>query len=262
MIYRKFIKCGSQLACVTFALLLSACGGKGGINDAYKDFRGKTSATIFHDGEKALAKHHFDEAVKQFEALDAVYPFGVYSRQGQLDIIYAYYMSGKMPSTMAAADRYIRLYPQGPYADYAYFMRGLSALQQEGSWLSRKIGLSPSGGDMSYVRGAYADMAAIKRYFPKSAYAQAAAFYMAASRKVLADHQMGVARFYFDHHAYLASANRARYVVLHYQGTPTVMPALVMMVNSYRRLGLTEQANNAYAVLAANNPRLARSIRR
>lgn len=261
MTYQKLSRCFSRIACFILVMALSGCGGKSGIDDPYKDSRGKTSATIFHDGEKALAKNHFDEAVTQFEALDAVYPFGVYSRQGQLDIIYAYYKSGKMPSAMGAADRYIRLYPQGPYTDYAYFMRGLSALQQEGGWLSRRMGLSVSGGDMSYVRGAYADMAAIRSYFPDSAYAKAAAFYMAATRKVLADHQMGVARFYFDRHAYLASANRARYVVLHYEGTPTVMPALAMMVRSYQRLGLTEQANSAYAVLAANAPSLARSIR-
>lgn len=256
-----FKNCIVRLAIVVTCFFFVGCRSKEGINDAYKDFRGKTSAEIFNSAQKSLAKKHYDDAVKKLEALDAIYPFGVYSRQGQLNLIYAYYMSRKMPSAMATSARYIRLYPRGPATDYAYYMRGLSALQQEGGWLSRKLGLKPSGADMSYVRSAYADMSAIYRFFPASKYVSSAKFYMAATRAVLADHQLGVAQFYYDHHAYLAAANRARSVVLHFQGTPEVIPSLLLMVKSYRKLHLDTQASQAYRVLRLNAPNVADKLR-
>lgn len=249
------------VAVMAFVFLLAGCRNKEGINDVYKDFRGQTAVEIFQSAQKSLAKKHYDDAVKKLEALDAIYPFGIYSRQGQLNLIYAYYMSRKMPSAMATSARYIRLYPRGPATDYAYYMRGLSALQQEGGWLSRRLGLTPSGADMSYIRSAYADMSSIIRFFPDSIYASSAAFYMAGTRAVLADHQLGVARFYYDHHAYLAAANRAQEVVLHFQGTPEVIPSLVIMVKSYRHLHLDTQANNAYRVLRLNAPLVAEKLR-
>jgi outer membrane protein assembly factor BamD len=37
--------------------------------------------------------------------------------QGQLDVAYAYYKSEEPEQAIAAADRFIKLYPQNPYVD-------------------------------------------------------------------------------------------------------------------------------------------------
>jgi outer membrane protein assembly factor BamD len=73
-------------------------------------------------------------------------------------------------------------------------------------------------------------------------------------RNLLAQQQLEIAQFYFERQAYIAAANRASYVVQHFQGAPQVIPALALMVKSYRALGLSEQANEALRVLHYNYP--------
>ena len=241
--------------------LLSSCSKKGGYTDDFKDFRGQSAATIFNTGEQYLAKRQYSKAAKQFEALDGIYPFGMYSRQGQLDQIYAYYMDGQMPEAAASAERYIDLYPQGRGVAYSYYMRGLSNLQQEGTWLSRRLGVSPASRDTSYLKSAYSDMAMVTQLYPNSKYAASAKWFMAAIRNSLAEHVMTVARYYYMRQAYLAAANRAGFIVKHFQGTDDTIPALEIMYKSYMALGLQQQANDAWRVLQVNAPALANKIR-
>ena len=73
-------------------------------------------------------------------------------------------------------------------------------------------------------------------------------------RNVFAKHELEVANFYYKRGAYVASANRATYVIQHYQGSPEVKQALYMLVRSNRALGLQKSANDALRVLATNYP--------
>ena len=50
------------------------------------------------------------------------------------------------------------------------------------------------------------------------------------------------------------AANRARYVIQNYQETPSVVPALQIMVTAYRKLELPELASSSLRVLAENYP--------
>ena len=69
-----------------------------------------------------MLKGKYDSAVQHFETLDARYPFGTYAKKGQLDIIYSYYKQGDTASALAAADRYIHLYPTDKHIAYAYYL--------------------------------------------------------------------------------------------------------------------------------------------
>ena len=52
----------------------------------------------------------------------------------------------------------------------------------------------------------------------------------------------------------VAAANRAGYVVDHYQQAPQVVEALSIMVQAYRHLGLATKADETYAILKHNFP--------
>ncbi|MFO6426379.1 outer membrane protein assembly factor BamD [Escherichia coli] len=69
---------------------------------------------------------NWEQAITQLEALDNRYPFGPYSQQVQLDLIYAYYKNADLPLAQAAIDRFIRLNPTHPNIDYVMYMRGLT----------------------------------------------------------------------------------------------------------------------------------------
>ena len=71
-------------------------------------------------------------------------------------------------------------------------------------------------------------------------------------RNLLAKHEIHVANYYLSRNAWLAAANRGKYVVENYQLTPAVEVALQIMVQAYTELGLLDNASNAQQVLEAN----------
>ena len=70
----------------------------------------------------------------------------------------------------------------------------------------------------------------------------------------LAAHEINVAHFYIKRGAWVAAANRGRYVVENYQETPAVPDALAVMYEAYTKLGMTDLAANANKVLKLNFP--------
>jgi outer membrane protein assembly factor BamD len=231
--------------------LLTACGTTTDPAEAYK---GESAQQIFQGGESALRDKDYKEAIKRFEALDAQYPFGHDAELAQLHIIYAYYMSGDYASAEAAADRYIHAHPADASADYAYYMRGLSNYYQNMGVFERVFSIDFATRDLTQIKKSFNDFSELVTRFPNSRYAPPAHQYMVYLRNVLAAHQMGVARYYYDHEAYVASANRASMVVQYYQGAPAVPDALVMMAKSYEHLQMTTLQNQTIAVIRYNYP--------
>ncbi len=237
-----------------FTVLLFVLAGCSTATDPAEMYKGESGEQIFRKGEEALRKKDYSEAIKRFEALDAQYPFGRNAQVAQLHIIYAYYMKDEFLSAETAADRYIHTYPASPHVDYAYFMRGLSNYYQNLGILERAFSVNYATRDLTQIKKSYNDFAQLARGFPNSRYAPAARQYMIYLRNILANHQMHVAEYYYSRQAYVASANRANMLVRHYQGSPDMPAALVMMVKSYRHLHLDQNARDALRVLNYNYP--------
>ncbi|MCH9644805.1 MAG: outer membrane protein assembly factor BamD [Gammaproteobacteria bacterium] len=233
-------------------LMITACSNED--TDDLKPYRHMTSEQLFQKGEEYLAKGRYDQATKYFEALDAIYPFGPNSRQGELDVIYAYYANSDAPSAIAAADRFINLHPQDPDAAYALYMKGVILYNQGMTWLQRLAGSDPASRDLSNKKEAYLAFSELLKRYPHSRYTRDAAVRMLYIRNMIAKREIQIARFYIKRQAYVAAANRASIVVQHYNGTPAVIPALTILVESYRYLGLTQMANNTLKVFRISYP--------
>lgn len=236
-------------ACFLVLVLFGCASDKG-----FDKFKNMTAQQILTLGETNLEKHNFSEATKNFEALDALYPFDLATEQGQLDTIYAYYKNDDFDLAAVAANRYIHLYPRGKHTDYAYYMKGLASFERGRTWLQR---IYPSGveqRDLAYVREAFVDFNDLVRIFPESIYAKDARVRMIYARDLLAQHEFNIANFYFERKAYVAAANRASYIVRHFEGAEQVAPSLKIMIKSYQELGAKKQAQDALKVLHTNFP--------
>ena len=73
-------------------------------------------------------------------------------------------------------------------------------------------------------------------------------------RNQLAQAELNVAEFYLQRKAYIASADRAKYIVSHYQQSPQVADALAVMAKSYHLLGQQKLADQTTDVLKLNYP--------
>ncbi|EKD54831.1 MAG: hypothetical protein ACD_60C00041G0022 [uncultured bacterium] len=236
---------------IFLSALLTACSTTTDPAEAYK---GESAAHIFQQGEIALHKGNYQEAIKRYEALDVQYPYEQNTELAQLHIIYAYYMNNDYASAEAAADRFVQAHPTNPHIDYAYYMRGLADYYQNLGVFERLFAVDLSTRDLSQIKKSYGDFAQIVKSYPNSAYAPAAHQYMVYLRNILADHELEVAEYYYSREAYVASADRANLVVRHFEGAPAVPKALVVMIKSYRALHLTQNEQEALRVLQYNYP--------
>lgn len=236
---------------ILLCAFLAACSTAIDPSEAY---RGESSQQIYLRGKEALRSKDYAEAIKRFEALDVQYPFGPETESAQFYLIYTYYMHEDYVLAVASADRFIRNHPTNPHLDYIYYIRGMADFYQNLGILERVFSVDLSTRDLSQIRKSYMDFNELIIRFPNSPYAPSAYRYMIYLRNMLADHELGVANYYYNRRAYVASANRASGLVAYYQGAPSVVPALMMMAKSYRALGLTKLEQDTMAVLNYNYP--------
>ena len=98
------------------------------------------------------------------------------------------------------------------------------------------------------------DFSELIKRFPESIYVEDAQQRMRHLRNILAQHEVNVANFYMRRGAFVAAANRARYVVENYQQAPAMPEALVLLAKSYKVLELDDLAADATRVLELNYP--------
>lgn len=213
---------------------------------------GWSAAEIYGKASKELAAGDYRSAIELYQKLEARYPFGRYAMQGQLDVAYAHYKADEPEEALAAADRFIKLYPQNPYVDYAYYLKGIVNYNRSVGFLDRVVPLDASQRDPGSALEAFQDFAELVQRFPDSRYAEDARQRMLYLRDNLAKYEVNVARYYMRRGAYIAAANRAQYVVERFQRTSAVEPALEIMIEAYQRLGKEQLATDARRVLELN----------
>jgi len=209
---------------------------------------------LYETALESLKSGNYQSAIQRLEALDLRYPFGAYSQQSQLDLIFAYHKHGDTASALSSADRFIRQNPRHPNVDYAYYMKGLVNFNSEVGFFQELFSAKLSQRDASSARQAFEDFSELMRRFPESRYSADARQRMIFLRNRLAEYEIHVARYYMTRESYLAAANRAKYVVEHYPRTPSVAIALDIMVTCYEILELNELASKAKTVLKYNYP--------
>lgn len=122
------------------------------------------------------------------------------------------------------------------------------------SFLGKLFNQDPTERDPKAARRSFQFFVELVKKFPKSRYAKDAVQRMTHLRNGLAKYEVHVANYYFQRDAYLAAANRGKYVVENYQRAPAVADALALMVKSYRKLEMSTLASDAMRVLEQNHP--------
>jgi outer membrane protein assembly factor BamD len=213
------------------------------------------SATqLYNAAREQMADKNYEKAIEYFETLEARYPFGKYAQQAQIEIAYAYYKFEEPDLAIAAADRFIKIYPRHPNVDYAWYLKGLTNYNRGKSFIDSYLPQDPSERDTVTMRSAYDDFDQLVQRYPDSVYARDASQRMIHLRNNMAAYELHVADYYMRRKAYVAASNRGKYVIENYQRTPSVPQALVTMVRAYRQLGADDLANDALKVLRLNYP--------
>ncbi len=241
----------------TFALFLPGCETISNLfssdSDSSKDdYAGWSEAEFHRQAKEAMNGGNYDKAIKIYEALESRFPFGDYSIQTQLDIAYAYHKNGDAESSIAAADRFIKINPRNPNVDYAYYLKGLVNYNRGFGFIDRYLPTDSSQRDTSNAKESLNIFQELIRRYPRSKYVADANQRIIALRNNLGMHEIHIARYNLKRKAYVAAISRANYVLQEYQKTPAVPLALQVMQEAYTALGMKNLAADAQRVYDVN----------
>ena len=240
-----------NLSALFFAAFLTGCASSGGVDD---DTYGMPVAQLYEEAKKLLTKGEYSSAIQYYEKLESRFPYGTYAERSRLEVIYAYYKDSQPETAIISADRFIKLHPNHQNVDYAYYLRGLASFDNSVSFMDKFFDQEPSERDPKSVRKAFKYFSELIQRFPKSRYTSDSIKRMKELRENLARYEVHVANYYQRRGAHLAAANRAKYIIENYQGSRSIPDALVIMIHSYRKLGMHELASDALRVLELNHP--------
>ena len=240
MIAKSPVRLAALAAVVASALLLPACRGDRDKKEvAYEE---RPVELLYAVGARRLDQRRWDEAIGYFEEVERQHPYSEWSRRSILMSLYAHYQSNDYEEAVAAADRFVSLYPGNPQVPYAYYMRAIAYYEQ----------IADVGRDQAATAQAQAALREVISRFPNSEYAADARLKLDTVNDQLAGKEMAVGRWYLRNNQPLAAIGRFRAVIDRYQTTTHTPEALYRLVEAYLTLGLIDEARKNGAVLGHN----------
>lgn len=228
--------------------ILTGCAGRG------EGRQELTEARHYQAAHELLEKKSYLTAIDELEELEARFPYGDYTEQAQLDLIYARFKALDYPEAVAQSGRFIRSYPAHEHLDYALYMKGLANFYMDLGLFDRLSETDKAARDLVAMRDAFQDFDELIQRFPTSQYAADARQRMIHIRNLLAEQELRAASYYARRKAFIASANRAQFVVRHFQEAPSMPLALAILNKSYEALEQPELAKKSLTVLQNNWP--------
>ena len=232
------------LTAAAAVLTVSACSGtKPRQRLAYEE---RPVEALYNTGYQRLQSKRWMDAVDYFQEVERQHPYSEWARRAILMQVYAYYQNNAYQDAIAAADRFIALFPGNPSASYAFYMKAVCNFEQ----------IVDVGRDQGYAEAALAGLRDVVRRYPGSTYATDARVKIDMVNDQLAGKEMAVGRFYQRANQPLGALNRYKAVINNeaFQRTSHTPEALYRLVEVNLSLGLTEEATRNAAVLGHNYP--------
>lgn len=232
------------LCVVVAASGLTACAGQRKRPQlAYEE---RPVELLYNTGHERLQSRRWMDAVDYFQEVERQHPYSEWSRRSILMQIYAYYQANNYVDAVAAADRFIQLFPGNPSAAYAFYMRAICNFEQ----------IVDVGRDQAYAEQALTGLRDVARRYPGTPYATDALVKIDMVNDQLAGKEMNIGRYYQRAQQPLAAINRYRTVIDNpdFQRTSHTPEALYRLVEVYLTLGLRDEAVRNGAVLGHNYP--------
>lgn len=241
---------------VILALLLSTLlGGCGLLPEVIDETASWSAQKLYSEAKDAMGEGAYDKAIKFFEKLESRYPYGRYAQQAQLEVAYAYFRQSETASAIAACDRFIRLHPNHPNVDYAYYLKGLVNFNEDLGLLGYISSQDLTERDPKAARDSFDTFKELVSKFPESKYSADATTRMKYLINALAAHEVHVAGYYLKRGAYIAAINRSQGAIKTYPDAPTNEEALFIMIKAYDALGMNDLRDDTERVMRKNFPK-------
>ncbi len=243
-----------SLAVIAALFLASLLAGCGLLPEQKDETIGWSANKLFAEAKASSSEGLYDKAIKYYEKLESRYPYGRFAQQAQMEIAYAYWKSGELPSAVAACDRFIKLHPNHPNVDYVYYLKGLVTFNEDLGLMGQISRQDMTERDPKGARESFEAFRELITRYPDSKYTPDAVLRMKYLVNALAQLEVHVARYYMKRGAYLAAINRAQFALKNYPEAPATEEALFIMVKGYDLMNMDDLRDDAERVMRKNYP--------
>src|SRR5690606_12642240 len=122
---RSTVRFANPLIALVAAVLVIGAAGCAG-TDTEEDRLVRDVTEAYQTAKRAMQSQNYRRAIPIYEALQARFPFSDLSRRIQLELMFAYYKSGRTEQSIDLADQFMRENPTHPEVDYALYIKALN----------------------------------------------------------------------------------------------------------------------------------------
>ncbi len=209
---------------------------------------------IYAEAKSNMNGNLFDKAINLLDKLEGRAAGTPLAQQAQLDKAYAQYKNGDRVAAIVTLDRFMKLNPASSAMDYAMYLKGTINFNDDLGLMSKWFKQDLAERDQLAARESFEAYKELVTRFPESKYAEDASLRMRHIINLLAKSEIKVAQHYFKKGAYVAAINRAQTTLNDYQNIAAVEDALIILIESYDALGLTQLKDDTLRVLKQSYP--------
>jgi outer membrane protein assembly factor BamD len=222
--------------------------------EAPDETKGWSAQKLYNEAKDNLNNRSYETAIKYLREARVALPVRALRAAGAAGNRLRLLQGQRARAGGDAAERFIKLHPNHPNVDYAYYLKGLANFNGDLGWLGYISGQDLSERDPKAAREAFDAFKDLAARYPDSKYAPDAVARMNYLVNALASHEVHVARYYLKRGAYVAAANRAQFAIKTYPQAPANEEGLVILVKAYDAMKMTDLRNDAERVLMKNFP--------
>jgi outer membrane protein assembly factor BamD len=171
-----------------------------------------TAQELFENARSYMAEKDYPKAIDSLSKLNDRYPFSPYAVQARMMLGDAYFLDAQYIEAVDVYEEFLSLHPRHESIDYVLFQIGVSKYKSH-----RSIDLP-----QTELTEAVEILRRLVDGFPQSSYREEAIVYIGKCRKLMAEHEMFVADFYFKSKSYQSAWTRYTYIVDNFSDVPEV----------------------------------------
>lgn len=210
-----------------------------GCSENEMDYANEKANVIYAKADEYYKKKDFKKAAKFFSEIERNHPYSDLSIKGQIMSAYSYYLANQYEESTESYNVFMQLHPGHEKVPYALYMRGICAYEQ----------IPIVQRDQEIAVEALNFFIDLSERFPKSIYAKDAKEKCEKIRDHLAAKEMDVALYYMKTYAYISAINRLNSVIDNYKTSRQTPEAYYRLVESYKALGIIDQAKYYDSIL-------------
>ncbi len=200
--------------------------------------------TVFKEADEKIKKGLYEEARSALETIKTQDASGKYAPLTQIRIGDTYFEEGSYEESAVEYEQFLNIHPHHKYAPYAQYQLAMSFF--------KKIKTI----DVSYspAQRALQEFEKLLVTYPRNPYVDVVESRIQMCKKILAEYELYVGKFYFKKGSYSAAALRFNRILQNYPDSKEVPEALYYLGLSYNNTAERDKALTAFKTLIEKYP--------